>query len=61
MLRGDLARTVHDHLPPGVVSVHGDSIETVADSAEGVRIVTSAGRQIDCDLLVVAEGVRSAT
>lgn len=61
VLRGDLARTIHDHLPPGVVSVHGDTIETVTESAEGVRIVTSAGRQIRCDLLVVAEGVRSAT
>ncbi|MEW1630570.1 hypothetical protein AB0387_24770 [Streptomyces sp. NPDC089173] len=26
VLRGDLARTIHDHLPPGVVSIHGDSI-----------------------------------
>lgn len=61
VLRGDLARTIHDHLPPGVDSVHGDTIETVTESAEGVRIVTSAGRQMHCDLLVVAEGVRSAT
>ncbi|MFF2703664.1 FAD-dependent monooxygenase [Streptomyces cyaneofuscatus] len=61
VLRGDLARTIHDHLPPGVDSVHGDTIETVTESAEGLRIVTSAGRQMHCDLLVVAEGVRSAT
>ncbi|MFD3975201.1 FAD-dependent monooxygenase [Streptomyces cyaneofuscatus] len=61
VLRGDLARTIHDHLPPGVVSVYGDTVETVTESAEGVRIVTSAGRRIRCDLLVVAEGVRSAT
>ncbi|MEU0355262.1 FAD-dependent monooxygenase [Streptomyces cyaneofuscatus] len=61
VLRGDLARTIYDHLPPGVVSVHGDTIETVTDSADGVRIVTSAGRQMHCDLLVIAEGVRSAT
>ncbi|WP_324792486.1 FAD-dependent monooxygenase [Streptomyces cyaneofuscatus] len=61
VLRGDLARTIHDHLPPGVDSVHGDTIETVTESAEGVRIVTAAGRQMHCDLLVVAEGVRSAT
>lgn len=61
VLRGDLARTIHDHLPPGVVSIHGDSIETVTDSAEAVRIVTSSGRELLCDLLVVAEGVRSTT
>ncbi|MFF2717177.1 hypothetical protein [Streptomyces sp. NPDC058011] len=60
-LRGDLARTIHDHLPPGVVSIHGDSIETVTDSAEAVRNVTSSGRELLCDLLVVAEGVRPTT
>ncbi|MBQ0855643.1 FAD-dependent monooxygenase (plasmid) [Streptomyces sp. BH-SS-21] len=61
VLRGDFARTIHDHLPPGVAFVYGDTIETATDGPESLHIVTSQGRELRCDLLVIAEGVRSAT
>ncbi|MEV1044024.1 FAD-dependent monooxygenase [Streptomyces sp. NPDC049916] len=61
VLRGDLARTIHDHLPPGVAFLYDDVIETVGDHGRGVDIVTSRGRELGCELLVIAEGVRSAT
>ncbi|MEU0135633.1 FAD-dependent monooxygenase [Streptomyces sp. NPDC006296] len=61
VLRGDFARIIHDGLPPGVTFVYGDTVEDVADGPGDVRIVTAQGRELRCDLLVIAEGVRSAT
>jgi len=61
ILRGDLARTLLDHLPDGVDLVYGDPIAAVDDQAAGVTITTASGRRTTADLLVVAEGVRSRT
>ena len=61
VLRGDFARTILDNLPDGVTFVYGDTIEDVADGPDDIAITTSAGRSLRADLLVIAEGVRSAT
>lgn len=61
VLRGDLARVVLDHLPDGVTFEYGETITAIDDHADGVSVTTSAGRELDADLLVVAEGVRSST
>lgn len=61
VLRGDLARTILEHLPAGVEFAHGDPIATVEQDAEAVTAVTESGRALRADLLVVAEGVRSTT
>ncbi|GAA5155700.1 FAD-dependent monooxygenase [Nocardioides marinquilinus] len=65
VLRGDLAGAVRDALPSGpdgrVELVFGDTVGTVDETGGGLTVVTEAGREIACDLLVVAEGVRSAT
>ncbi|WP_344652657.1 FAD-dependent monooxygenase [Cryptosporangium japonicum] len=61
VLRGDLARTILDHLPGGVVFRYGEQIEDVDDGADDVTVTTSSGGSLRADLLVVAEGVRSAT
>ncbi|MEV4349772.1 FAD-dependent monooxygenase [Actinoplanes sp. NPDC049596] len=54
VLRGDLARTILDHLPEGVEIIYGDTIEDEF-------VTTANGRRIEADLVVIAEGVRSAT
>lgn len=61
ILRGDLARTLLDHLPDGVDLVYGDAIASVEDSRDGVTVVTAGGASFTADLLVIAEGVRSRT
>ncbi|MBD8729257.1 FAD-dependent monooxygenase [Frigoribacterium sp. CFBP 13707] len=61
ILRGDLARTLLDHLPDDVEFVYGDTIARVDDEVDGVTITTAGGRRLHADLLVVAEGVRSRT
>ncbi|MDR7273728.1 FAD-dependent monooxygenase [Catenuloplanes atrovinosus] len=61
VLRGDLARTILDHLPDGVTFHYGDTIEDVTDGPEHVGITTAGGRSLRADLLVVAEGVGSST
>lgn len=61
VLRGDFARTILDNLPAGVEFIYGDTIDEVDDGPDEVTITTSGGRSLRADLLVVAEGVRSAT
>lgn len=61
VLRGDFARTILEHLPEGVEITYGDTIADVADDAGAVTVTTVSGRVLSADLLVVAEGVRSAT
>lgn len=61
VLRGDLARTILDHLPDGVDVVYGDTIDDVADGPDDIAITTATGRSLRADLLVIAEGVRSDT
>ncbi|WP_305783967.1 FAD-dependent monooxygenase [Symbioplanes lichenis] len=57
VLRGDFARTILDHLPDGVAMLYGDTIDEVT----GDTVTTVAGRTLPADLVVIAEGVRSAT
>ena len=61
VLRGDFARTILDHLPDGVDVRYGDTIEQVDDGVDQVTVTTAAGHVLHADLLVIAEGVRSAT
>ncbi|CAD6010214.1 FAD-dependent monooxygenase [Agreia sp. COWG] len=67
VLRGDFARTILDQLPDGVEFIYGDTIADVTDVPggagvpDGVDISTASGRSLRADLLVIAEGVRSAT
>ncbi|MET8847872.1 FAD-dependent monooxygenase [Amycolatopsis sp. NPDC004625] len=61
ILRGDLAQTLLDHLPDGVGISYGDTIADVAEDADAVTVTTESGRVLRADVLVVAEGVRSAT
>lgn len=61
ILRGDLARTIRDHLPAGVQFCYGDTVADVRDDRAGLILITDTGRTLPADLLVIAEGVRSAT
>ncbi|MFG2813396.1 FAD-dependent monooxygenase [Streptomyces sp. NPDC048410] len=61
ILRGDFARAILDHLPPGVEVVYGDTITGTDEDEDSVTVTTTAGRVLRADLLVIAEGVRSAT
>ena len=61
ILRGDLAAAILERLPEGVAVVYGDPIATVEQGDGGVTAVTTSGRTWRADLLVIAEGVRSAT
>ena len=61
VLRGDFARTILDNLPAGVEFIYGDTIVEVDNAPDGVTVTTSGGRSIQADLMVIAEGVRSAT
>ncbi|MGA5648156.1 FAD-dependent monooxygenase [Streptomyces seoulensis] len=61
ILRGDFARAILDRLPDGVEIVYGDTISDTTEDADSVTVTTSAGRVLRADLLVIAEGVRSAT
>jgi len=60
VLRGDLARIVLDAVPD-VEVVYGDTVSDVQEHATGVSIVTAAGRRLEAEVLVVAEGARSRT
>ncbi|WP_413760600.1 FAD-dependent monooxygenase [Streptomyces sp. MMBL 11-3] len=70
VLRGDFARAILDHLPPGIEIVYGDTVADVDEHDErderderggAITVTTASGRVLHADLLVVAEGVRSAT
>ncbi|MFI8348261.1 FAD-dependent oxidoreductase [Streptomyces sp. NPDC085596] len=61
ILRGDFARAILDHLPAGVEIVYGDTITGTAEDDDAITVTTASGRVLRADLLVVAEGVRSAT
>ncbi|MET7674503.1 FAD-dependent monooxygenase [Streptomyces seoulensis] len=61
VLRGDFARAILDQLPPGVEIVYGDTIADTVEREDSVLVTTTTGRVLRADLLVIAEGVRSAT
>ncbi|NRG42334.1 FAD-dependent monooxygenase [Rathayibacter sp. VKM Ac-2835] len=60
VLRGDLARIVLDAVQD-VEVVYADTVADVQEHATGVSIATTAGRRLEADVLVVAEGARSTT
>lgn len=61
ILRGDLARTILEALPDGVDIVYGDAIERIDDTEGSARVRLTSGTEVEVDLVVVAEGVRSRT
>ncbi|GMA33016.1 FAD-dependent monooxygenase [Litorihabitans aurantiacus] len=63
ILRGDLAGAIRDRLGDAVALRFGDTIAEVDDGAATapVRVTFASGRVGEYDLVVVAEGVRSAT
>ncbi|MEU6814445.1 FAD-dependent monooxygenase [Streptomyces sp. NPDC046860] len=61
ILRGDFARAILRNLPDGVEIVYGDTITGTEDDGDSVTVTTAGGRVLRAGLLVVAEGVRSAT
>jgi 2-polyprenyl-6-methoxyphenol hydroxylase-like FAD-dependent oxidoreductase len=61
ILRGDLARVLHDALPDSVKLRYDDHITRVQNRSDGVTVTLDSGSEEDWDLLLIAEGVRSAT
>lgn len=60
ILRGDLARIIFERLPASVTVRFGDTVSAVSDD-DRLEVSFASGRSETYDLLVVAEGVRSAT
>ena len=60
VLRGDLAKIILDAVPD-VELVYGDTVAEVRHRNDRVEVVTTAGRHLDAEFLVVAEGARSRT
>ncbi|WP_139980460.1 FAD-dependent monooxygenase [Nocardioides litoris] len=61
VLRGDLARAIHDVLPADVEVRYDETVSEVVDLGGTVRVTTTRRPAEEVDLLVVAEGVRSTT
>lgn len=61
ILRGDLARLLYESARERATFRFGESIARVDDHADGVGITFADGRSARYDLLIVAEGVGSAT
>jgi 2-polyprenyl-6-methoxyphenol hydroxylase-like FAD-dependent oxidoreductase len=61
ILRGDLARTLLEHLPEGVEFTFGDIIERTEENEDHLAVRLASGQRLEADLLVIAEGVRSTT
>lgn len=61
ILRGDLARVILDALPAGVSVRYDTRIAEVLDDDSGLTVRFGSGELRPYDIVVVAEGVRSAT
>lgn len=61
ILRGDLARILHDACGDGVTFRFDDAIEAVAEKGNGVDVSFKSVASAEFDLVVIAEGVGSAT
>jgi 2-polyprenyl-6-methoxyphenol hydroxylase-like FAD-dependent oxidoreductase len=61
ILRGRLARILHDHSLPRARYVFGDRITALHDDGAGVDVEFEFGPRRRFDLVVVAEGLRSRT
>ncbi len=61
ILRGDLARIFYDACGEGVTFRFDDTIEAVAETGNGINVRFKSAAREEFDLVVVAEGVGSAT
>lgn len=61
ILRGDIARIIHDAVRERAEFRFGDSIAAIVQHDHGVDVRFVSGREARYDLVVVAEGVGSAT
>ncbi|SEQ69504.1 FAD-dependent monooxygenase [Microlunatus flavus] len=61
VLRGDFARVLLDALPDDVEVRYDQTIDAVDERADGIALRLASGEELEADLLVVAEGVRSRT
>lgn len=61
VLRGDLARLLYDGARAHADYRFGDAVAAVADDGDGARVRFDSGREERFDLVLVAEGVGSAT
>ncbi|MBN9791145.1 FAD-dependent oxidoreductase [Pseudonocardia sp. TMWB2A] len=61
ILRGTLARLLHDRTRTGTEYRFGDRIVDVRQDTEGVTATLERGGTVEADVLVVADGTRSRT
>ena len=61
ILRGDLAKLLHESVGPNVEWRFGDSVTRIAQDEAGATVTFASGRVERYALVVVAEGVGSAT
>ncbi|ARZ66162.1 FAD-dependent oxidoreductase [Streptomyces albireticuli] len=59
VLRGDLARALHEHSLPYATYVFGDTITSLTETADGVRATFRHGAPADFDLVIGADGLHS--
>lgn len=61
ILRGDLARLIHEAVPHTVRFEFGETIARIEEVADGVSVTFESGRTENFQAVVVAEGVGSTT
>jgi 2-polyprenyl-6-methoxyphenol hydroxylase-like FAD-dependent oxidoreductase len=61
ILRGDLARLIYEPASTRATYRFGDTIKSIVNEREGVQVGFASGNEGNFDLVVVAEGVGSAT
>jgi 2-polyprenyl-6-methoxyphenol hydroxylase-like FAD-dependent oxidoreductase len=59
VLRGDLARVLHEHGRDRVDYVFGDSIAALAETPDGVDVTFASGARRTFDLVIGADGIHS--
>ncbi|EOD64078.1 FAD-dependent monooxygenase [Amycolatopsis vancoresmycina] len=59
ILRGDLARILHEHTAAHTEYVFGDRVTSLTETADGVEVTFSRGPSRKFDLVVGADGVHS--
>ncbi|RAY16758.1 FAD-dependent oxidoreductase [Actinomadura craniellae] len=59
VLRGDLARVLHEHSAPWAEYIFGDSIVSLTETSSGVRADFQSGISRDFDLVIGADGLHS--
>ncbi|GGS04940.1 FAD-dependent oxidoreductase [Streptomyces nojiriensis] len=61
ILRGDLARILHEATAPHTEYVFGDSVTSLSEDAEGVTVTFERGAPRRFDLVIGADGMHSTT